>query len=245
VKLVDLLEYTAEEYLDDRTALLDGEPDVLWSDKTLVRYFNEAQRRLCRRAWSLIDLGHPQAGVIVLATGKTIYNLHKSVLRVYSARLESDTLPLSRSTDDRLAGYRTVDPDFFDVNQPAAFTPGAPLVFTTDTGTRLLHIEPAPAAAQNGSRVLLKVARLPVCELTTDKPDESPEVAEEYHLDGLCKYAAGKALTHPNADASAKTEGRVLLKEFEDLVKEARQDRQRAEAAEPRFQFASTTASIR
>ena len=57
MKLSDMLAFTAKEYLDDRTDLLDGEADELWSDTTLVRYFNEAEKRLCRRAWVLQDIG--------------------------------------------------------------------------------------------------------------------------------------------------------------------------------------------
>ncbi len=245
MKVSELLEYTAKEYLDDRTEMLDGEPDELWSDKTLVRYFNEAQRRLCRRAWLLKDVGNASAGILVLATGKALYKLHSSVLRVHSVTPEGAAVPLARTTDLLVTGYAPPDADFFDVNQIQPLTPGAPLAFTTDAGTRLLRIVPTPAAGQNGQRLILQVTRMPVCLLSTEKPEDEPEVPEEYQLDGLCKYAAGKCLTHPNVDATAKTEGRQFLREFEALVEEARQDRQRAEHAEPKFQFASVTAHIR
>lgn len=244
MNLEELLEYTGKEYLDDRTELVDGDPDVLWPDKTLVRYFNEAQRRLCRRSWVLIDTAHAQAGVLVLGEGKSLYKLHKSVLRVISATPDGAAVPLPRTTAERLAGYRPQDPDYFDVNLVQALTPGAPLAYTTDAGTRLLQIVPEPAAAQTGLKLFLKVARMPACDLNLDKPKDAPEVDEQWHQDILCKYAAGKCLTHPNADATAKTEGRALLKEVEATIKEARQERERAEMAEPRFLFASTTACL-
>ena len=46
MRLSEMLEYTAQQYLDDRTDLVDGDPDSLWSDEFLVRQFNEGQRRL-------------------------------------------------------------------------------------------------------------------------------------------------------------------------------------------------------
>ena len=245
MKLFELLEYTAKEFLDDRTELVEGDPDELWSDKTLIRYFNEAERRLCRRAWVLIDIGNPTAGVVTLATGKPVYALHPSILRVISATPEGAAIPLPRSTDDRVHAYQAPGADEpFDVNTVHAITPGAPRTYTTDAGMRLLRVVPTPAAEQSGLKLILKVARMPICSLSEDKPDASPEVPDEWHLDVLCKYAAGMCLTHPNADASAKTEGRRLLSEVEASIKEARQERQRAEAAESKFLYASTTACL-
>jgi len=245
MKLSDMLAYTAEEYLDDRTDLLDGEADELWSDITLVRYFNEAEKRLCRRAWVLQDIGHPTAGVIVLATDKSLYHLHKSVLRVRVATPDDVDVPLSHWTDEQLMRPRPTDMDYWDINRAELFTPGVPLAISTDAATRTMRVVPAPSATQNGLRVILKVARMPVCELTLDKLEAEPEVDEQWHQEILCMYAAGKCLTHPNADASAKTEGRNILSQVEATIREARQEMLRAEGAEPRFQFASDTARIR
>jgi hypothetical protein len=231
--------------LDDRTDLISGENDSLWSDATLVQYFNEYERRLCRRAWVLTDIGNPTAGVIVLATGKSLYQLHKSVLRVRVATPAEQEFPLSHATDAQLTEIRPTDKDWFDVNSTEIYTPGAPLAISTDAATRTMRVVPAPAAAQNGLRVILKTVRMPVCPLTLDKPDASPEVPEEWHSEVLCLGAAGKCLTHPNVDASAKTEGRNLLAQVEATIREARQEMLRAEGAEARFQFSSDTARIR
>lgn len=243
MKLSDLLDYTAKEFLDDRTDILDGDPDEIWSDTTIVRYLNEAQNRLCRRSWVLVDLGHATAGVIVLKTGVTTYPIHKSVLRIMSATPEDTQIPLGRSTDSRLQFSVADDPDFFDVNLPYTQTPGRPVAFATDAATRLLRVDRAPSATENGLRLLLKTVRLPSCALSLEDTDAEPEVAEEYHL-WLPMYAAGRCLTHPNVDSSAKREGRQFLADFEALVKEARQDRTRAEMAPPKFVYASSTALL-
>ena len=81
--LDDMLTYTASELLDDRTELVTGDNDDLWSDEYLCRQFNEAQKILARRAWVIIEYGTTPAGSITLRTGVSVYPLHKSVLRVY------------------------------------------------------------------------------------------------------------------------------------------------------------------
>lgn len=239
----DLLAYVASEYLDDRTELLDGDPDSLWSDRTLVRYLNAAQERLARRAWLLVDIGHPKAGVITLVTGKTVYTWHQSVLVVLDATFDEDVVTLPRSTDADIRGALPPSPDFFDVNTVTARTPGNPLAIATDVGTRLLRVTPAPAADQAGLKLYLRVARLPICPLEHDKPKGEPEIDSQWHLD-MCHYAAGMALQKPTADSSQKTQGKALVDDFERVVREARQERERAWASPSRPEYCSSTAHI-
>src|SRR3990167_6581106 len=102
MNLEELLAYTSSDLLDDRTTLLDGESDSLYSDASLVALFNEAQRILARRAWCIIEYGVPPAGVIVLSAGKVLYPLHKSVLRIFDATPSTQTAPLGRTNDINL-----------------------------------------------------------------------------------------------------------------------------------------------
>lgn len=228
--LEELLDFVAKGYLDDRTEMLDGESDSLWSDELIVQYLNEAQRIFTRRAWVLIDVGNAGAGRITLATGKVLYPLHKSVLRVFDATYDTDAAPLARATDEQIRQRPTDYEDFVDLSAVSTFIPGRPLAVATDAGTRMLRVTPAPAAAQNGKRLSLKVARMPVCYLDTNKMSESPEVPEEWHLD-LGRYAAGRCLTMPTVDGESRVLGRTLLAEFESTVRLARQERHRAEMA--------------
>ena len=245
MNLTDLLSYTAKEYLDDRADLVDGSPDELFSDTVLVRYFNEAARILARKAWILTDIGHAKAGTLVLQTGKEYYKLHSSVLRVYRGTLEDSEVPLGRTTDERLSYNRLFTPDDpFDINLPLTATPGRPVAFATDSAFRILRLYPKPSSVENGLRLILKVARMPICPLSLDEPKEEPEIPEEYQLEGMCKFAAGKCLTHPSVDVNERAFGRSLLAEFDELVREARRDRQRAEQSEPRPHYASSTAVL-
>jgi len=249
-----MLQYCATELLDDRTELVSGDNDSLWSDEYLVRQFNEAQRKLCRRAWAIIEYGTSPAGVITLATDTVLYSLHASVLRVFDATPSTQTLPLGRDTDlalrDTTLLNRDPNSDFgaYELGESAALAGVSTLseatdAFGTDAGTRKIRIYPPPAAAQNGVVVSLKIARLPITELTLDDTDAEPEVPAEFHM-ALCEYAAGKALTMPLVDSDQKVEGRRLLAEFDEVVRQARQERVRAEMGTGRWAFNTTTAVL-
>lgn len=246
MRLDELLEHT-RTYLDDATELLDGDPDILWPDTLIVRYLNEAQRILTRRAWVIIETGVAPAGVITLVTGKALYPLHKSVLRVFDATPTTQTSALGRGTDAQLRNPNPTAGDAFDVGEAASRAgtteTGAAIAFATDAGSRMLRVYRTPTAAENGTQVVLKVARMPVCYLDVNELTKSPEVPEEWHLE-LCSYAAGRCLMQPNIDSQSKADGRELLAGFEKLVKEARQERQRAEMGTGRWAFASTTAVL-
>lgn len=243
MKLEDCLAFIAGEFLDDRAELLDGDDDSLWSDKTLTRYLNDAQTRLCRRAWQLVDIAHPKAGVITLVEAKTVYTLHPSVLRVMDIVFDTATVPLPHVADADVLGVSPPSTDFFDINTITARTPGNPLAFSTDAGTRLMRVTPAPAADQAGLKVYLRVARLPTCPLDSTKKSESPEIDEQWHLD-MCRYAAGCALQHPTADSNHKTLGKNMVEAFEVIVREARQERERLWSSPARAEFCSMTARL-
>ena len=243
MKLSEMLEYTAGQYLDDRTAIVDGDPDSLWSDEFLVRQFNEAERKLARRAWVIIEEGVPPAGTITLATGKAVYDLHKSILRVYCATPADQDWPLYRTSDMRLRLPRPFEDIPFDLNNASVTATGRPLAIATDAGTRQMRVFRTPTSTENGLILNLKVARLPISPLSLEDVDAEPEVPEDYH-ELLCRYAAGRALVLPNVDGQFRTIGRELLQGFDEEVLEARQDRQRAEMEPARWGFASSTAFL-
>lgn len=259
MNLAEMLEYTAAQFLDDRTALVEGDGDNLWSDEFLVTQFNRAQKILARRAWVIQEIGSSQgtsaASLVTLKTGVSFYPLHRSVLRVYDATPSTQSMPLGRSEGINLrdTNYLTRRPDdafdAFETGEWAAragntLLPGTPLAISTDDATRTLRVFPPPTSDQNGLKLYLKIARYPITWLSLDDTDAVPEVPEAWHEE-LCEYAAGKALTLPNVDSDQKAEGRRLLEAFDDVVKEARRMRQRAEMGPARWNFSSTTAMLR
>jgi hypothetical protein len=243
MNLTEMLTYTAGEYLDDRTDLVDGDPDSLWSDSFLVQQFNSAQRMLAKRAWCIIEEGVAPAGVITLVTDVKVYALNVSVLRVLMATPTDQEWPLYRTSDAVLRTPRPYTDMPFDINNLSIPQPGRPLSYSTDAGTRELRIFRTPSATENGLQINLKVARLPITFLTVDTPDGVPEVPEDYH-EVICRYAAGRALLLPNVDGSQRAIGRDLLDEFEGELKAARRDRQRAEMEPSVWGFSSSTSLL-
>ena len=245
--LSEMLEYTAKEFLDDRTVLVDGDPDSLWSDSYLVRQFNQAQKILARRSWCIIEYGVAPAGIITLRTGISLYSVNKAVLKVFDSTPSTQTSPLGRTDDIVLRSDTPYDDyDAFEVGEAAARAStetGAPRAMASDAGSRLVRVYPTPTATENGVKMALKIARLPLVELTLDDVDAEPEVPSQWHLD-ICEYAAGKALTLPMVDQDQKVEGRRLLDAFNETVKEARRDRVRFGLGTSRWAFSSSTAIL-
>ena len=237
----EMLDFT-RSYLDDGSqALVDGDSDILWDDALLLTFMTEAQRQLARAAWCIKEEGVSPAGRLVLATGKAVYDLHPSVLRVELATPSDMENPLFRTSDAVLRGAAR-DPDLpYDLNDTGTTASGRPLAIATDAGTRQVRIFRTPSAAENGLVVNLKIARLPLVALSVDALEARPETPEDYDF-AICIYAAGRALTQPNVDGQQRTIGRDLLVEFNDALRDARRDRQRAEMEPARWGFASSTA---
>lgn len=248
MNLSEMLEYT-RSYIDDTSGtLIEGDNDQLWSDLLLVNFMNQAEKLLCRRAWVLVDTGVAPAGRIVLATGVALYPLHASVLHVFDAQPSTQDYPLGRGTDTQLKSVSdTSGFDAFEIGEAAALAgdtlTGVTLSIATDAGTRMMRVYPTPTATENGVVVALKVARMPVTPLTLDDVEAEPESDAQWHTE-ICHFAAGRALTLPNVDSEFRTVGRTLLTEFAETVRQARQERVRAEMGGGRWAFNSTTATL-
>lgn len=241
MKTSELMDHITKSMLDDRADLVSGESDQLYSDDTVIRYLNEAQKILCRRAWVLEDTtGSNPATLIPLIENRTDYALHKSVLFVKSVRLSDSDIDLRRAgyNDNRLLPWPVViDPDYWDQNTVMTETAGRPSKFSTDMGTRIIRVRQKPDSDAADLSLKLVVVRMPIKALAIEDADREPEVPEEFHLD-LALYAAGKCLTNTaDIDADQRALGRAWIKEFDDKVTEAKRDRQRLQQSEPQARF--------
>lgn len=238
MKLSELLAHVGGVMLDDRTDMLSGSPDQLFSDETIVRYLNEAEKFLCRRAWVLTDDETPAVCQITLATGVAEYALHKSVLFVKTARLADSDVDLTRAgyDDNRLRTGDINSPDYWDVNSALTDTPGRPSVFSTDSGVRKIRFGRVPSSTENGLKVNLSVVRLPLIPLDVSDQEAEPEVDEDHHM-LLATYAAGKCLQNPNIDAELRSQGREWVSEFYAAVRDARRDNLALQQSMPQFRF--------
>jgi hypothetical protein len=226
--------------LDDRAELLAGASDQLFKDSTVLRYLNEAERRLARDAWVIEDTVTPAVCEITLAENISNYPFHKSILHIKTARLSDTDVDMVRVgyDDNRMLPMTQVnDPGFWDINIATVENPGRPSRYSTDMGTRILRIRLKPDATAALLKLNLSVVRLPLAPMSEDAPDKEPEVPEEYHLQ-LASFAAGSCLANTaDIDAELRSLGRAWVAEFVALCTKAKQDRQRRQQSLPQFRF--------
>lgn len=236
MNLGELLTELRENILYDRSDRVAGTPDYLWSDATLVRYIDEAQRRLARRGLVLRDGTTEEVTDVTLCAGVSEYALHPAVMAVLSARLASDKMDLARAGHTAFDTYHQPDPYFFDTSQLSAVPPGKPLAYGTDEhvtgddndsfGVVTLRIFPEPSAAYKGALVKLRVVRMPIKRLSATDLTAVPEVPESHHL-AMLDWAAYLALRIVDVDAGMPARAAEFRASFEQHVQEARQEAMR------------------
>lgn len=231
MRLSELLKELRENILHDRSSRFGGDDDALWSDETLVRYINEAQRRFARRSLVLRDGTTPTATRITLVAGQTIYALHPSVLGVISAKVTGLPGDLARAGHSALGTFQAPDNQYWDPSSLATLPPGAPRVYTTDedlspdsNGSLSIvntRVYPVPDAVAAGTVLQLRVVRLPLVDLTIDHPNATPELPQDHHIEML-DWAAYLALRIVDLDEEAPARGKEFAASFEANVKLAR-----------------------
>jgi hypothetical protein len=229
VKLSDLLDDLRDNILNDR-GTSTGDDDKLWSDTTLVRYINEAQRRFAKRSFVIRDSRTAEVVNVTVREGVTEYDLHPSIIAVVSAKIERrDDGPDPR----RPHGARSVHHPERD-HLPSSFdqaNPAAPMAFATDetlveddegtVATVSMRLFPTPRPEDDGTIIKLRVIRMPLDELTTDDLEAIPEVPADHHLEML-DWAAYLALRIVDDDAGNPKRAQEFANSFEAHVVEAR-----------------------
>lgn len=234
--LGELLTELRENILHDRSDRTAGTPDYLWSDETLVRYIDQAQKRFARDGLVLRDASTSDVCQITLQQGVDRYALHPTVLGVISARFEGDTSDLTRSGHSAFAGYKPPDTYAFDFSNVPLSQYGKPLAYGTDEGfvgddydslsVITFRVYPLPDAAQANKKIYLRVVRLPLEGLTVNNLNATPEIPEDYHLDML-DWAAYLALRIVDQDAGWSSRANEFRASFEAHVKNAKSDAMR------------------
>ena len=253
--LGDLLEELRDNILRDRSDQVAGvASDQLWSDKTLVRYINEAQHRFAKRTECLRDATPSDITKVITVAGTDRYALNPKVIGVLSARfLGNGTLPmdgadLARVGHANLDTYRAVDNRWFDTSYLTAATPGKVIAFSTDEGmladgrnalnSMCFRVFPNVGAGFEGT-IQLRVVRFPMYHLRETDLSAMPEIPEQYHLNML-DWAGYLALRGPDLDvAGGDAPGRAkeLAASFEEHVQDAKRELKRRLFAPATWQF--------
>lgn len=227
--LGDLLDELRNNVLRDRSDIIAGDTDSLWSDETLLRYIGDAERRFARQSLIIRDATTPQVTQVVLKNGVVTYPLHRSVLSVLSAKYSTNTFDMQRTGHALL--LQSTPPEFlsFDPADPFNYPPGPPIAFYTDETTVYatkqrvtMSVYPTPGPDQDGQIVYMRVARLPLTSYanTLDNLNCESDLPEDYQLDVL-EWAAYRAQRTFDGDAGAPTSAEQHKKRFEEAVAEA------------------------
>lgn len=229
--LGELLELLRESILNDRTDRESGSSDYLWTDKTLVTFINDAQRKFAVKGLILRDATSDEATKITLRTGQTIYPLHESVISVISVKNASQEFDLTRVGHSLFASYRPPTEVWQDPAAYQSIPPGPALAYSTDEAVNdidgdtfaqvSMRVFPAPTAAQDGQTLRLRVVRKPLNKLIETALGAVPEIPEDHHLEML-DWAAYLALRIVDDDAGAPRRAAEFRASFEEHVAEAR-----------------------
>ena len=230
MNLGELLEELRENILHDRSDQIAGDSDQLWSDKTLVRYIDQAERKFARESLILRDGRTPEVTRLQTRMLQREYPLHPSVIAVISARCNHDRADLARAGHSSFDTYHVPDTYFFDPSSLSSLPPGKMVAFDTDEGlgddgegslsSMIFRVYPSPDGV-HAQEIRLRVLRLPVNRLTLDNLDASPEVPEDHHLD-ILDWAAYLALRIVDLDAGAPDRAKEFKTSFEEHVAEAK-----------------------
>lgn len=243
MNLGEQLSELRENILRDRSDIIAGDTDCLWSDETLLRYVKDAEWRFARQSLIIRDGTTPQLTQVKLKAGVKDYPLHHAVLAVISGRYEMDIFDLQRSGHSLV--MQANPPEFLSWNEPvdAAIPPGKPLAYYTDEtlvyasqSKVTLSIYPVPSDAEDGKLVNLRIIRLPTTCYTRDNLDTESQIPESYQLDVL-EWAAYRAQRTFDADAGAPTSADAHKAAFEASIAAATKEAKRAMFANMTFRY--------
>lgn len=230
MKLSELLSELRLNILNDRSDRTSGDSDYLWTDATLVRYINEAQRRFAKRSLIIRDGTTPEVTQVALETDVDEYVLHPSVIAVVSAKLPDEQNDLVRASHS-IFGRVVQTSDNWDLSQQPLSSPGKPIAYSTDEqvweddnasmAAVTLRLFPKPSSDYNGDVLQLRVVRMPLEPLVSTNLSAIPEIPEDHHLEML-DWAAYLALRIVDQDAGNAKRAAEFAASFESHVQAAR-----------------------
>ena len=235
--LGELLSELRFNVLRDRSDLIAGDTDSLWSDETLLLYIQDAERRFARRAFCIQDGTTPQYTRIKLKLGQQNYPLDPVVFGVMSARYALGTADMQQTGRAMLFQSTPNESLSFDPSDLAVLPPGAPLAFFTDetlvyNNQRPItfSVYPVPDSNADGQYVNLRVLRVPATCYDKVHLDSCSEIPLDYQLDVL-EWAAYRAQRTWDGDAGAPTSAEAHCAAFEQAIVEAHNEIKRRKFA--------------
>ena len=175
----EIIEQVAKQKLRDRSNLLSGPTDSLWSDAELLAYFNEGHTRFCAQTHCYAPLIEARA-----VPNVSTLRLPDNLLQVYTIT-RPDGVELHQTPRPRMG--RTGNPDSYFVTMPEGHIVLTPTPVETETYWVLAAMVPTPLTLDDD----LMCAR--------------HSVPREYEH-ALGDYIVWKALTDRDVDGKAMGE---------------------------------------
>lgn len=233
MKLGDQLRELRENVLRDRSDLVAGEADSMWTDETLLGYIGDGERRFARETMCLRDSTTPKFTRLKLREGVKLYPLDAAIFSVVSARPEGRDYDLQR-TGHTLVQSRDQDTSIaFDPAEASTLEPGAPLGFYTDETivyaqqhVVTFSVFPTPDATAAGTLVNLRVIRVPCGGYTLKDLERESEIPLDYQYDVL-QWAAYRAKQNNDADIGATPNADTHKGNFEEAIVRCKRDMRR------------------
>ena len=207
MKLGDQLDELRGNVLRDRSDLIAGDPDELWSDGSLLRYIKDGERQFASRTLLLRDGHSPEYCNVTLRASTREYALHELVTAVVSGRVSGQQTDLYRAGHALVQAPKRREVLDFDIIANDTATTGAPQAIYTDEtlvyasrGRVTLSVYPTPSSTEAGTVVNLRVVRLPKGGYMLTDLDRESEIPEDYQLDVL-QWAAYRAKANHDGDA--------------------------------------------
>lgn len=229
--------------LRDRSDIIAGDTDSLWTDETLIHYIEDAELKFARETLLLRDSTSPDICTVTLKTGQRLYPLDKCVLAVISARFHHNDTDLIRSGHSLIFQRANNEFGAFDPFRPYRNPPGFPLAYYTDetmvfaTKSRVsLAVFPEPSPTEDGKQLHLRVTRLPRTGYSKSCLDRESEIPHAYWLDVL-EWAAYRAQRTFDGDAGAPTSADAHAKAFSDAVQQCLLDKKREMFATTNYRY--------
>lgn len=218
--LEELLEELRENILRDTSDAVANDPhDYLHSDKSLVRYINDAQTQFAKQTLCLRDETTPAVCHVQLVAGQSEYVLDPRVLSMFGARV--NYRQLKRTTYAAMT-QRGGDVSFAPFTNAGACNTGGPMMFYTDREDGKVGVYPIPNEQfieSTGGLLILRVARRALEDLVVTNLKAAPEIKAEYHLDML-EWAAWRALRNHDTDIENLAKASAHKKRFNDATAE-------------------------
>lgn len=229
--LEQLLSTLRGPILGDRSDRIAGTSDYLWTDAQLVLFINEAQRRFAAQSLVLRDGTTPECTEVILVEGQDTYTLHERVFAVLSAKREGDRSDLTRVGHSILSQYRSPTQTWLDPDRYNYLPDGKVLVYSTDEYLAdddscafeqvILRVYPTPDAAEAGTKLKLRVVRLPLQDFELADLNQQCEIPLLHQINML-DWAAYLALRIEDDDAGNKSSAKRYAESFQTHVKEAK-----------------------